>query len=85
MNAERWSALILAPVAALAMSVATAQEFPSKSVRLVSPFPPGGAVDLLGRTLAPPLSRAFGQGVIACHRRDIGCTVRRVEGRSDHR
>jgi len=68
MNVERWSALILAPIAVLAMSAATAQEFPSKSIRLISPFPPGGAVDLLGRTLAPPLSRAFGQGVMVENR-----------------
>jgi len=68
MKLERWNTLILAPVAALALSAANAQEFPSKSVRLISPFPPGGAVDLLGRTLAPPLSRAFGQSVMVENR-----------------
>jgi tripartite-type tricarboxylate transporter receptor subunit TctC len=56
--------LILAPVTALPIGVAVAQEFPSRNVRLVVPYAPGGAVDILARTLAPPLSRAVGQNVI---------------------
>jgi len=61
-------ALILASTAMLAIDAAVAQEFPTKAVRLIVPFPPGGAVDTLGRTLAPPLSRALGQGVIVENR-----------------
>lgn len=45
-----------------------AQDFPSKSVRVIVPFPPGGAVDVLGRTLGPPLSRALGQNVVVENR-----------------
>ncbi len=46
----------------------TAQEFPSRSVRLIAPFPPGGAVDIIARTMGPPLSRALGQSVIVENR-----------------
>jgi tripartite-type tricarboxylate transporter receptor subunit TctC len=55
-------------MAALLAGAGYAQEFPSKSVRLVVPFPPGGVVDTLGRTLAPPLSRTLGQSVIVENR-----------------
>jgi tripartite-type tricarboxylate transporter receptor subunit TctC len=52
----------------LTACAAVAQEFPSKNVRIIAPFPPGGAVDLIARTLAPPLSRAWGQNVIVENR-----------------
>ena len=62
----RLSALILA--ALFTAAGAGAQEFPSKTVRIVAPFPPGGVVDTLGRTLAPPLNRALGQSVVVENR-----------------
>jgi tripartite-type tricarboxylate transporter receptor subunit TctC len=60
--------LVVMLAAAHAIGAAVAQEFPSKTVRLVVPFPPGGAVDLLARTLSQPLSRAMGQNVIVENR-----------------
>jgi tripartite-type tricarboxylate transporter receptor subunit TctC len=47
---------------------AAAQDFPSRSVRLIVPYPPGGAVDTIARTMGPPLSRALGQGVVVENR-----------------
>lgn len=47
---------------------APAQDYPAKPLRLLVPFPPGGAVDTLGRTIAPPLSRALGQSVVVENR-----------------
>lgn len=68
MNKQQLRARILASMAMLAIPAAVAQEFPSRNVRLVAPFPPGGAVDIIARTLAQPLSRTFGQNVIVENR-----------------
>ena len=43
---------------------AHAQPFPSKPVKLVIPFPPGGSLDNVGRLLAQKLSEAWGQQVV---------------------
>jgi tripartite-type tricarboxylate transporter receptor subunit TctC len=51
-----------------ASPVVLAQEFPARTVRLIVPFPPGGAVDILGRALATPMSKALGQNVIVENR-----------------
>ena len=47
---------------------AWAQTFPSKTVRIVIPFPPGGTSDILARTLAQKLTEEWGQQVIAENR-----------------
>ncbi len=37
---------------------------PVKPIRIVAPFPPGGALDVVGRILAPPMSQTLGQPVV---------------------
>ena len=47
---------------------AAAQEWPTKAIRFVVPFPPGGATDVGARALSDKLSRAFNQQVIVENR-----------------
>jgi tripartite-type tricarboxylate transporter receptor subunit TctC len=49
---------------AVAAFQASAQTYPSKPVRLVNPFPPGGPLDILGRVLSERLGTAFGRPVL---------------------
>ena len=59
--------LFVLAVAAWA-GMASAQTFPSKSIRIVVPFPPGGAADLTSRILAEHLGRGLGQSVVVDNR-----------------
>lgn len=56
---------LLALCAALPVS---AQNYPARTVRLVSPFPPGGSVDVVGRILATKLTENLGKQVIVDNR-----------------
>jgi tripartite-type tricarboxylate transporter receptor subunit TctC len=49
-----------------------AQTYPTKPVRLILPFPPGGPSDILGRALSQKLSERFGQQGIADNRPGAG-------------
>lgn len=63
-------AAILAALAAFT-SIAFAQQltgYPSKPVRIVVPFPPGGATDVLARMLAPGMNAELGQPIIVDNR-----------------
>ncbi|MFM9967727.1 MAG: Bug family tripartite tricarboxylate transporter substrate binding protein [Burkholderiales bacterium] len=65
------------PMSALAglFFVATgclAQSWPDKPIRLVSAYPPGGAADLVARTISPRMKEALGQQAIVEHRAGAG-------------
>jgi len=52
-----------------------AQDFPTRPVRIVVPWPPSGNVDITARTLAPAFSEALGQQVIVENRAGAGGTI----------
>ncbi|MFM9887829.1 MAG: Bug family tripartite tricarboxylate transporter substrate binding protein [Burkholderiales bacterium] len=54
---------------------ALAQTFPSRPVRFIAPFPPGGAVDVVTRIVAAGLSETLGQTVVVENRSGAGGTV----------
>ena len=68
------AALLLA-AAPWAIPAATAQAFPSKPVKLVIPFPPGGSLDNVGRLIAMKLSDAWGQQVVVENRPGAGGNI----------
>jgi len=56
---------ILVMLAALVVAAAAqAQDYPSKPIRYIVPFPPGGSSDLIARAIAPRLGERLGQPVV---------------------
>ena len=66
----RWSARLLLTsglavfLIAANCSAAVGDDYPNKPIHLIIPFPPGGAVDILGRLIGQSLSEQFNQSVI---------------------
>lgn len=54
---------------------AVAQTYPTKPVKLLVPFPPGGNTDIVGRLMAHKLSEAFGQQFYVENRGGAGGTI----------
>ena len=67
-------AITLALAAALPVP-AQAQPFPARPVRLVVPFPPGGATDIIGRLLGQKLQELWGQPVVIEYKPGGGTVV----------
>lgn len=63
----RWFSLLLFWV-----SCAVAQPYPSKPIRFIVSFPPGGSADLISRAIAPRMSEKLGQPVVVENRAGAG-------------
>jgi len=68
MTIGRGLGIMLATLAFLVGQQAFAQTYPAKPVRVVVPFPPGGAVDFYARVVQGPLSEALGQTIVIDNR-----------------
>ena len=64
-----WAAAILAP------ALAQAQDYPTKPIRLVNPFSPGGSTDLVARVLTQKFTESLGQTVIVDNKPGGGTNV----------
>lgn len=74
MIVSRRSALAL-PAALALPSLAKAQEWPNRPVRMVVPFAAGGSTDVSARLLAPGISKALGQSLVIENRAGAGGTL----------
>ena len=64
MRLPRFATPALAGLCIAFAGAALAQAFPTRAVRIIVPFPPGGGADALARIMQPSLTRAWGQPVI---------------------
>ena len=70
-----WIRMIVGAAAVLGASVAVAQNYPAKPVRVVVPWPPGGANDIVGRIVAQKLSEQTGQQFVIENRGGANGTI----------
>src|SRR3954468_19101670 len=66
---------LIAALPAWMLSAAIAQTYPTKPVRMIVPFPPGGATDLLARVVGQRLGEGLGHQVVIETRPGAGGTI----------
>src|SRR3982750_2999322 len=67
--------LLAAVAAACAMSGAQAQSYPAKPIRLIVPYPAGGATDFFARLVFPKMGEALGQSMVVENRPGAGTAI----------
>ena len=75
MSGSRWGCRLLVGVALLCSTAAWCQSYPSQALRLVVPFAPGGATDILARTIGARLAERLGQPVVVENKPGAGTTI----------
>jgi tripartite-type tricarboxylate transporter receptor subunit TctC len=63
----------------LVAHVASAQSYPTKPIRLLVPFPPGGSSDLVARSYSPKLAELLGQQVVVDYKPGAGGSIGAAE------
>jgi tripartite-type tricarboxylate transporter receptor subunit TctC len=69
------SACVAAAVIAIAPAAAQGPDYPTKPIRIVVPFPAGGATDLFARAAAQKMTEAWGQSVVVDNRPGAGGNI----------
>lgn len=78
MHVQRWRTIagaVVVVAAFMVLSPALAQDYPTRSVRIVVPFPPGGTADAMPRIIGDWLARKWGQAVVIENKAGAGGNV----------